>query len=163
LTEQILIVTTQTSLHEWNSETKQWNENKTPELRFIRVFAGQEHAWSSRYRHELMPYAAAEQDAELFRAAWFNGHGQAGYEVHFVVEHAGLVWFGGSPWERFRSTRFYRIDPKTGEFRMYNLRDGFRSSVTYEAYDGVAIGDSMWVATSAGLARVTPRIGGLKE
>ncbi|MBC7967936.1 MAG: hypothetical protein H7Z17_18660 [Fuerstia sp.] len=46
---------------------------------------------------------------------------------------------------------------------MYNLRDGFCGSVTYETWDGVAIGDDLWLATSAGLARVTPRIGGLKE
>ncbi len=105
-----------------------------------------------------MPYHKDEQDAERFQAAWFNGVGQAGYGVHFVVEHAGQVWFGGSPWERFRSTGFYRIDPKTGEFRMYNSRDGFRSSATYETWDGVAIDDDLWLATSAGLARVTPRM-----
>lgn len=41
---------------------------------------------------------------------------------------------------------------------MYNTGDGFRNSAAYETYDGVVIGDDFWLATSAGLARVTQRM-----
>lgn len=42
--------------------------------------------------------------------------------VHAPGERGGSVVF--------RPT-FYRIDPETGEFRIYGLRDGFRMSTTY--------------------------------
>ena len=74
-----------------------------------------------------------------------------------MIEHKNQIWFGGYPWARFRSVGFYRINPETGEYRMYNLRDGFRMSTTYATFSGVAIGNDMFLSTARGLARVTPR------
>ncbi len=77
--------------------------------------------------------------------------------VRFVIEHEDQIWFEGDPWARFRSVGFYRVDPKTGDFRMYGLRDGFQMSTAYETHAGLTIGNDFWLATSAGLANVTPR------
>ncbi|MEO8495037.1 MAG: hypothetical protein ABI614_08200, partial [Planctomycetota bacterium] len=128
-------------------------------LRALSIFPGQSHAWASRYGREIAPYGADDDAAERFRSAWFNEEGKAGYRLLFVVEHKDQIWFGGDPWERFRSVGLYRVDPKTGEFRLYGLRDGFRMSTTYTTYAATAIGNDLWLATSAGLARVRPRHG----
>ena len=93
-----------------------------------------------------------------FTKAWFpRGAGKAGYLVKFAVDWDDEVWFGGSPWGRFQSAGVYRIHKETGEFTMFKPRDGFRTSTTYTAYDGVLKGNELWMTTSAGLAVVTRR------
>ena len=100
---------------------------------------------------------ADDKAAERFKSAWFNEKGPSGYKVNWVIEHKGQVWFGGYPWARFRSVGVYRVDPEAGEYRMYNMRDGFRMSTTYATFCGVAIGNDLFLSTAAGLGRVTPR------
>lgn len=153
-----LIVTTQPSMHELDIRSGHWEAPASGIPRYTRVFQGKRHVWASKYRQELVPWSTSSEKTDSFKPAWFSGSGKAGYSVAFVIEHNGHIWFGGSPWERFLSSGFYRIDPETGEFRIYNPRDGFRISTTYETYDGVAIGDDLWIATSAGLAKVTPTL-----
>jgi ligand-binding sensor domain-containing protein len=154
-----LLAATQSAIHEFDLEAKKWISTvEASGLRATNIFPGQSHAWSSHDRREIAPYGADDEAARRFSSAWFNEDAsRAGYNLRFVIEHKGQVWFGGDPWERFRSVGFYRIDPQTGEFRMYGLRDGFQMSTTYTTHAGVAIGNDLWLATSAGLARVTPR------
>ena len=153
-----LLAATRSGVYEFDLEQTQWTKTvEASGLREVRVFPGKSHAWASTYRREIYPYGADEAEAERFKAAWFNERGKAGIRTLFGIEHNGQVWFGGYPWARFRSVGLYRVDPKTGEFRMYGLRDGFRMSTTYTTHAAVAIGDDLWVATSAGLARMTPR------
>ena len=154
-----LLATTPAQAYAFRVETKEWispEEKLTPTV--MRVFPGKSHAWASSNRREIFPYGADKETAEHFKAAWFNENGRGSYSVRFVIEHKDQIWFGGSPWARFRSVGFYRIDPRTGEFHMYGLRDGFRMGGVYTTNAGVVIGDDLWLATSAGLARVTPRM-----
>jgi hypothetical protein len=153
-----LLAATRSGVHEFDLKKQRWT--KTVEgrgLREVRVFPGKSHAWASTYRREMFPYGADKDKAERFKSAWFNDRQKAGVRMTFAIEHNDQLWFGGHPWARFRSVGFYRVDPKTGEFRMYGLRDGFRMSTTYVTRDAVAIGADLWLATSAGLARVTRR------
>lgn len=152
-----LLVATGSAIHEFDLAGQVWT--RLLKTGGLRVFRGSEHAWTSKYGREIAPYGADDQAAEHFKPAWYSEKtGRSGYKVEFCLEHKGQVWFGGFPWARFRSCGFYRFDPKTAEFRMYNLRDGFRMSTTYSTHAGVVIGDDMWIATSGGLARVTPRV-----
>lgn len=150
-----LLAATGSALHEFDLQKRTWTRLKSSGGQH--VFPGSDHAWMSKYGREIEPYRADEKTAEHYRGAWFNGKNRSGYKVEFALEHSGQVWFGGYPWARFRSAGFYRVDPENGEFRMYGLRDGFRMSTTYSTHDGVVIGNDLWIATSAGLARVTPR------
>lgn len=153
-----LLATTPVRAYAFRLKTNTWispDEKLTPTA--MNIFPGKSHAWASDNGREIFPYGADKETAERFRAAWFHDYGKAGYSVRFVTEHKDQIWFGGSPWARFRSVGFYRIDPATGEFHMYGLRDGFRMSDVYTTHAGVAIGDDLWLATSAGLAKVTPR------
>ncbi len=150
-----LLVGTRSSVYEFDLAEKTWTRVRNNYG--SRVFAGESHAWISKYGREIAPYGADDKAAEPFKSAWFNEKGPSGYKVNWVTEHKGQVWFGGYPWARFRSTGVYRVDPETGEYRMYNLRDGFRMSTTYATFSGVAIGNDLFITTAAGLARVTPR------
>jgi ligand-binding sensor domain-containing protein len=146
------------AVHEFDLDAKKWISTvEAVGLRAMHIFPGQSHAWTSRYGRELAPYGADDEAAQRFSSAWYKGGDKSGYRVLFVIEHKDQIWFGGDPWARFRSVGFYRVDPRTGEFRMYDLRDGFQMSTTYETYACVAIGNDLWLATSAGLARVAPR------
>ena len=151
-----LFVTTQRTTYELDLESGEWTTRKPTES-YQAVFTGKEHIWTSRYRKELAPLDADDNALRPYQSAWFSDQGKAGYRVAFVVEHAGQIWFGGTPWERFRSSGFYRLDPRTGEFRMYNPRDGFRMNLSYSTSDGVVAGDCLWVATAGVLARITLR------
>lgn len=154
-----VLAATRMGVHEFDLESKQWAlVVRASGLHATGIFPGESHAWASRYRRELYPYGADDDAARPFSAAWFDEtNSKAGYRVLFAIEHKDHIWFGGDPWQRFRSVGFYRIDLETGEFRMYGLRDGFRMSTTYTTYAGVAINNDLWLATSAGLARVKPR------
>jgi hypothetical protein len=153
-----LLAATRTGIHEFDLKEQQWTVTVEGSGRQeVRVFPGKSHAWLSTYRREIFPYGADEEEAKRFKAAWFTGRQKSGVRMEFGIEHNGQLWFGGHPWARFRSVGFYRVDPKTGEFRIYGLRDGFRMSGTYTTLAAVAIGNDLWLATSAGLARVTPR------
>lgn len=150
-----LLAATRSSVYEFDLGEKTWTQ--VPNTSGRHVFAGESHAWVSKYSREIAPYGADDKAAERFKAAWFDEAGAAGYTVRFVIEHKDQIWFGGFPWARFRSVGFYRVDPRTGEFHMYGLRDGFKMSTTFVTYSGVAIGNDLFLLTSAGLARVTPR------
>ncbi len=153
-----LLAATRSGVYEFDLEEPQWTRTvEASGLREVRVFPGKSHAWASTYRREIYPYGADDAEAERFQAAWFKERDKAGITMLFAIEHNGQLWFGGYPWARFRSVGFYRIDPETGEFRIYGLRDGFRMSTTYTTHAAVAIGPDLWLATSAGLTRVTPR------
>ena len=157
-TDTQIIVATNSSLHVMDRKQNTWTQEETSELRSVGVFNGRDHAWVSGYGRELSPLGAPEMLTREFRSAWFPpGEQSAGYRVLFVIDHGTDVWFGGSPWIRYGSAGFYRFNRKTLDFKMYNLRDGFRRSNGYSVYDGVSIGDDFWLATSAGLAKVTPR------
>ena len=149
------------SIYEMDLETKEWIRNsKIPGRGPVSIFPGRTNAWSSRYRAELTPYGADEKQVESFSNAWFKptkGEGASGFLVHWVVDQGDQIWYGGSPWARFRSVGLYRFDRRTREFHMYSPSDGFRMSTTYSTGSAAAIGDDLYVATSAGLARVTPR------
>ena len=149
-----LLTTTGSTVLDYDPEEELWTRIPGTGRRY--VFAGSKHAWVSKARREIAPLRADDDEAKLFSAAWQQSS-QYSFRVEFCLEHKGQVWFGGWPTERFQSAGFYRIDPKTGEFRIYNPRDGFRMSLLYATFDGVAIGDDMWIATSGGLARVTPK------
>ncbi|MEO8498381.1 MAG: CDC27 family protein, partial [Planctomycetota bacterium] len=151
-----LLAATQSAVHEFDLTSDKWISTvEASGLHALSIFPGQSHAWASRYGREIAPYGADDEAAQRFRAAWFTDEGsKAGYKLLFVVEHKDQTWFGGDPWARFRSVGLYRIDPRTGDFRMYGLRDGFRMSTTYTTYAAAAIGNDLWLATSAGLARV---------
>ncbi|MEX1026831.1 MAG: hypothetical protein WD049_02315 [Candidatus Paceibacterota bacterium] len=159
-----LLAATRVGVYEFDLEDRQWT--KTMEgsgLGEVRIFPGKSHVWATKYGREIFPYAADEAEAARFQAAWFNERGQAGIRILFAIEHNGQVWYGGYPWARFRSVGFYRVNPETGEFRMYGLRDGFHMSTTYTTRAAVAVGNDLWLATSAGLARVTPRAQGVAQ
>jgi hypothetical protein len=156
-----LLAATSSSVYEMNLETDEWTRNsKIPGRGPVSVFAGETHAWTSRYRAELAPYDASEDEIESFSNAWFKpepNDGRSGFLVHFVIDQGDEIWYGGTPWARFRSVGLYRFNRRTKDFHMYSLRDGFRMSTTYSMGSGVAIGDDLYLSTSAGLARVTPR------
>ncbi len=153
-----LLATTRSTVHELDPASGKWTTVKVPSgPGSVAVFAGMSHVWASTYGREIVPFNCDAATANNYRDAWFSDAGKAGYSVEFVIERGGRVWFGGSPWARFRSAGFYSIDPDGGDFRMYGLRDGFRMSTTYSTYAGVTIDSDLWLATSAGLTRVTPR------
>lgn len=156
-----LLAAAGSSVYEMDLETEEWIRNsKIPGRGPVSIFSGRTNAWSSRYRAELAPYRADENEIDLFNNAWFKpkkGEGASGFLVHWVVDQGDQVWYGGSPWARFRSIGLYRFDRRTGEFHMYSPRDGFRMSTTYSTGSAVAIGNDLYVSTSGGLARVTPR------
>lgn len=153
-----LLAATRSGVHEFELAAQSWTKTmQGAGLGEVRIFPGQSHAWASTYRREIFPYGADEAEAERFKAAWFTDQNKAGIRTLFGIEHAGQMWFGGYPWARFKSVGLYRVDPETGEFRMYGLRDGFRMSTQYKTQAAVAIGNDLWLATSAGLARVTHR------
>jgi len=114
--------------------------------------------WGSSSGKELFLVGASQEKNARFKQAWFpRGQGKAGYSLAFATERDGQVWFGGYPWRRFKSSGLYRMDLKTGEFKIYGPRDGFYVGTLYQCYDGVWLGDQLWLATSDGLAKVTIR------
>ncbi len=157
----LLLTATRSAFHLLNLETGEWTRiTEVPGRGPISVFPGRTNAWTSRYRAELAPFGASDEEVESFSNGWFKPEpreGASGFLIHFVVDQGDEVWYGGYPWARFRSVGLYRFNRKTREFRMFNLRDGFHMSVTYSMSSGVAIGDDLYVSTAAGLARVSPR------
>lgn len=122
------------------------------------IFQAAGRLWGWKYGREIFQPLLSPEDNNRFKRAWFpRGLEKAGYEVRFVFEHDRQLWFGGSPWWRFKSAGFYRLDVDTGDFVIYGPRDGFRTSTTYECFDGLYAANNIWLATSAGLAKVTTR------
>ena len=159
--DNLLLTATRSAFHQLNLETGEWARiTEVPGRGPISVFPGRTNAWTSRYRAELVPFSASDEEVESFSNGWFKpepNEGASGFLIHFVIDLGDEVWYGGYPWARFRSVGLYRFNRKTREFRMFNLRDGFHMSVTYSMSSGVAIGDDLYVSTAAGLARVSPR------
>jgi len=107
---------------------------------------------------EMAPPLGSLKPESRYAKAWFpRGMGRSGYLVKFAVEWGDEIWFGGSPWNRFRSVGLYRVHKGTGEFTMFKPRDGFLTSITYTTFGAVLRGNELWVTTSAGLAVVTRR------
>ena len=96
---------------------------------------------------------------EPFRPTWYTGREKSGYTIEFVAERGGEIWFGGDQAERFASSGLYRFDPQTGAYYQFTPADGFATASLHQIYDGLWLGDQLWLQTSAGLCRVTPRIG----
>ncbi len=114
--------------------------------------------WGSSYGKELFLVGASQEENARFKQAWFpRGLQKAGYSLDFASERDGQVWFGGYPWWRFKSAGLYRFDLETGKFTIYGPQDGFRLGTIYQCYDGVWLGDQLWLATSEGLATVIVR------
>jgi hypothetical protein len=140
-------------VHQYDFDTKTWK--LLAGAATLTLYPGHDTIWASSYGKELHPFDPSGKVDQKYRRAWFpKGRGKAGYLVRFAIEQDGQIWFGGSPWQRFKSAGFYRVDARTGEFFMYGPRDGFRLSTTYEMYDGVSVAGRFWLATSAGLAEV---------
>jgi len=156
-----LLAASASRVDEMDLETDEWTRHSAiPGRGPVSVFAGRTHAWTSRYRAELAPYGGSEDEVASFSNAWFKpdpNDGRSGFLVHFVIDQGDEIWYGGTPWARFRSVGLYRFNRRTKQFHMFNLRDGFRMSTTYSMSSGIAIGDDLYLATSAGLTRVTPR------
>ena len=154
-----ILARTQTGVYEYQAAAKQWT--KLPKGRANwnpTIYQGEATIWASRYGHELYEFDKTGKIKDEYQQTWFpRGRGRAGYLVKFVAERDGQIWFGGTPWERFKSSGFYRIDKRTGDFIIYGPRDGFKTSTTYTTYDGVWAEGRLWLATSGGLAEVTPR------
>ena len=122
------------------------------------IHQGESTIWASRYGAELYEFDKSGEINDDYKQTWFpRGQGKAGYLVKFLIERDGQIWFGGSPWARFKSSGLYRLDKLTGNFAIYGPRDGFKTSLTYEIYDGVWAANRLWLATSGGLAEITPR------
>ena len=145
-----------------NLTTNKWQSDAT--AKFDRhqiptsIFQTAGQLWGSKYGREIFQPLLSPDENTRYKRAWFpRGLEKAGYEVRFVFEHNGQLWFGGSPWWRFKSAGFYRVDINSGDFAIYGPRDGFRTSTTYECYDGLYAANRIWLATSAGLAKVTIR------
>jgi hypothetical protein len=122
------------------------------------IFQTAGRLWGSKYGREMFQLSLSSADNARYQPAWFpRGLEKAGYVVRFAFEHNGQLWFGGSPWWRFKSAGFYRIDIDSGDFVIYGPRDGFRTSTTYECFAGLYAANKIWLATSAGLAEITIR------
>lgn len=153
-----LFARTNFAIHQLNVKSGKWTRLK---IRAMSLFEGDRNVWASAYRKELYRLAA-DDDADTSlddncKSVWFpKGAQKAGYLVRFVIEQGDQVWFGGSPWSRFQSSGFYRLDLKTGEFVKYGPRDGF-PSFSYDCYAGVFAVDRLWIANGSGLLEVTPR------
>ena len=153
-----VITRTLRSMHQLNVADGKWTQLKGPEyLGNPSLYVGQDGTWASRYGRELYRFTGSKETNEQFKGAWFpRGQGKAGYLVNFVEERAGDIWFGGSPWARFRSSGLYRLDKQSGKLTMFGPRDGFKTNVTYTISDGVWAQERLWVTTPDGLAEVTP-------
>ncbi|HTU25766.1 MAG TPA: hypothetical protein VMF30_10230 [Pirellulales bacterium] len=128
------------------------------------ILASQTRLWKTAWLRELEPYGPAA--AGRWNQTWFNPRkntgyvvpaGRAGYDVHFVTERGGEIWFGGDAIILGRDSGLYRLNPKTGDFYSFGWSDGFRPLFHQRAYDGLWLDDQLWLATAAGLCRVTPR------
>jgi TolB-like protein len=100
----------------------------------------------------LQKFAAAERLPE-YHAPSNN------YRPKFFLEHDGNLWIGGNAWRRFGDSGLFRLHLATGKLTRFGPRDGFRydDQNSYTTYAGVWAGGRLWVATSFGLAEVTPR------
>jgi hypothetical protein len=100
-------------------------------------------------------WGATAEENRRYSKAWQPLRSSC-YLVRFALERDGQLWFGGGSWREFFSHGFYRMDPASGEFRIYGARDGFQigKTSTYECYDGVWAADRIWLATSFGLAEI---------
>ena len=150
------------SLYELDLKTDQWHrpisQTTGRPIHSAFVYCGASGLWGSHYGQELFQIGATPEKNQRFSKAWFpSGQGKAGYSVAFAAERNGQIWFAGFPWERFKSSGLYRLDLETGEFKMFSPRDGFRTGGLYRCYDGVWLGERLWLATSDGLAEVAMR------
>ncbi|HTU24688.1 MAG TPA: hypothetical protein VMF30_04795, partial [Pirellulales bacterium] len=130
------------------------------------LFAGKERIWASIWGHELFEWREGTPPGDAFRACWYRQtdytdcipYGvKAGYHIYFVTEHDGAVWFGGDPKTTFLDNGLYRFDPKTGRYEGFGPRDGFKAQRYQQNFEGQWVGDQLWMTTSLGLCRVTPR------
>ena len=159
VSEDVILARTLTAVYQSNTNGETWKRLPKGRASWTpSIHQGESTIWASQYGHELYKFDKTGKINDDFNQTWFpRGQGRAGYLVNFVAERDGQIWFGGTPWNRFKSSGFYRFDQRTGDFFMYGPRDGFKTSTTYTTYDGVWAADRLWLATSGGLAEVTPR------
>ncbi len=162
VTDKELLARTLMTVHRWSWETQTWTKlvNRTRGALGIawRLFAGKSGIWASCYGRELTRWEADDETNSVFKPSWYFVPGtKAGYLVNFVAERGDEVWFGGGQWEHFNSSGLYRINPKTGVFHKFGPADGFKTVHAHSIFDGLWLGDRLWLATSNGLCVVTPR------
>ncbi len=146
-------------LSEYDLDSEKWLEHQ-PAVRAWSVFPGTSSLWLSAPPREILKYGATEKENEFYHQSWYPKQSyKAGYKIKFLIEQDGQLWFGGEPWLRFKSSGFYRLDLKTGEFKNYGPRDGFRYKMgnEFDCSDGLWAAGRLWLATSFGLAEITMR------
>jgi len=147
-----LLASTGQAVHEFSAATQKWIQHPIKAA----IFPGTNSVWTSSQRHELERWGRTKVDNSLFEPAWYRGRYKPGYSVHFLAERGEEVWFGGDPWEQFSSSGLYRFNLKTRAFHKFSPRDGFKATRRHIVYDGLWIGDDLWLATTSGLCVVTP-------
>lgn len=162
--EDRILATCRHSLYEATRIQGVWWRRREPEYPSrvgvalgTRVFAGSANTWGSTYGHELFRLDATNDDNRLYQRAWFPEHlPKAGVQIEWVVEQGDSVWFGGDGRDSFNSCGLYRFDVRTKACDAFGPRDGIPLR-TKRMTAGAWCDDQLWVLSSQGLARITPR------
>ncbi len=165
VTDKLVLARTEHRIHQWSFESQSWQVFDVG-MYPPRLFLGATGVWCSTGTRELTRWGDTPGENARFKAAWYlpeNNQGyvmsvtKLGYAVSFVSERGEQVWFGGTPYVPFVSSGLYRFDLKTGQFYKFGPADGFKALQNWHCvHAGQWIADRLWLATDAGLCRVTP-------
>jgi TolB-like protein len=157
---RLLAIGNEFQIHVLDMERDKWSV--APKLLSSVVAVGPSGLWTAP-----RTFVAALVDDEFKITTEYSARGRLpdyhapsnGYRPKFFLEHDGSLWIGGNAWRRFGDSGLFRLDLASGKLTRYGPRDGFRydDQNSYTCYDGVWAGGRLWLATSFGLAEVTPR------
>ena len=163
----VLLARTPQLIHRWSFRDQNWSTAVDPCR--PKLFAGTSAIWASGNGQELKRWGDSAAESQRFHAAWYQrenlkdyllNYTTGTYAISFVAEHGDEVWFGGQQFVPYVSSGVYRFNLKTGAFRRFGPGDGFKNTCYHAVFDGLWLEDRLWLATSEGLCRVTPRAGG---
>jgi curli biogenesis system outer membrane secretion channel CsgG len=142
------------NLYELDRNADKWR--KVPRTVCLSLFQTDSGLWLSRCHMEVFRWGANAEENKLYSRAWYPTMEHC-HQIRFLFQRGDNLWFGGGPWRAFYSHGFYRLNTRTGDFRIYGARDGFRIGRTpdYDCYAGLWVANRIWLATSFGLAEIT--------
>ena len=176
VTDKLLMARTQHEIYQWSPASRSWQVQDVrsyrayPTLYPPRLFLAGGTVWASCQLRELNRWGDSPEENAQFKAAWYlpeNNRGyimnitKPGYMVDFLATRGVEVWFGGDPYVPFVSSGLFRFNLKSGEFYKFGPADGFKVTRNWhQVFAGQWVGPRLWLATSEGLCRVSPRLGG---
>ncbi len=145
-------------LHTLDLKTNRWK--RLSHSTHWSIASGDSGIWWVKRNYLASLLDVNKQEQEKYPAqGQLKDYPAGSYLPDFMVEHEGSLWICGRAWRNFGDSGLFRLDLETGKLTRYGPRQGFRYEPNneYKCFDAVWAGDSLWVATSFGLAEVTER------